>query len=715
MKKLLLLTLLAGLLGSCAHQSVQDKKINKLLSQLTLEEKISMIHGNTYFTTPPVERLGIPGFTLSDGPAGIREENNASDWGSAKWTNDSSAYFPCLTALASTWNPALATEFGKAYGEEAVIRNKFITLAPGINIHRTPLNGRNWEYLSEDPFLVTQFVPNIIKAVQKEGMASCVKHYALNNQEKDRNSINVEASERALREIYLPGFESAVKEGGALAVMGAYNKFRGQFCCQNSYLLKDILKDEWGFKGVVISDWDAAHSTMGAAENGLDIEMGTNKPFDEYYMAGPLLDSIRAGKIDSSVVNDKVRRILYVMSQLNMFNRPAYDTTGMEAKLATPERRHVSLAIAEEAIVLLKNDKNLLPLKLSSVKKIAVIGDNAVRKQSHGGGSTIIKARYEITPLEGIKNFVGDRAEVTWEPGYKYTHTGYNRYNPASDTLDSELLARAKKAAADADVVLFVGGLNHDWGLDCEGGDKTSLHLPYKQDEVIQEIMKVNPNTVVVLITGGPVTPGEWLLNAPALLETGYIGSETGTALANVLFGKTNPSGKLSDTWPKHLEDTPAFALGEYPGSDGTVHYNEGIFVGYRYYDSYNVEPLFPFGYGLSYTHFEYSDLALDKTGDHRYNVMFTIKNTGGRAGKETAEVYVSDKKSSLPRPVKELKGFSKIEIMPDSSVRVSVPLDEKSFSYYDPAKGWTLEPGEFEILVGASSRDIRLKGTVTE
>ncbi|HYW96309.1 MAG TPA: glycoside hydrolase family 3 N-terminal domain-containing protein, partial [Bacteroidales bacterium] len=515
MKRLLILPVMAALLVSCAKKDKQEEQTDKLLSQLTLKEKISMIHGNTYFTTPPVERLGIPGFTLSDGPAGIREENNPSDWGSAKWKNDSTAYFPSLTALASTWNPVLATEFGKAYGEEAVIRNKFITLAPGINIHRTPLNGRNWEYLSEDPYLVTQFAPNIIKAVQKEGMASCVKHYILNNQEKDRNSINVEAGERALREIYYPGFEAAVKEGGALAVMGAYNKFRGDFCCENSYLLHDILKDEWGFKGVVISDWDAVHSTTGAAENGCDIEMGTNKPFDQYYMAQPLLDSIKAGKIDSSVVDDKVRRILYVMSELNMFNRPEYDTTGMAAKLATPERRRVSEKIAEEAIVLLKNQSNTLPLDLTHTKKIAVIGDNATRKHAHGGGSTIIKAKYEITPLEGIKNLVGDKAEIVYAPGYKYVKGKNNRYDPSLDQVDQKWLDEAKKAASGADVVLFIGGLNHDFGLDSEGGDKAGLGLPYKQDEVISEIMNVNPNTVVVLITGGPVVPGDWLSSAP--------------------------------------------------------------------------------------------------------------------------------------------------------------------------------------------------------
>ncbi len=436
--------MLAGLLMSCSRENSRDKKIDSLLSQLTLSEKISMIHGNTFFTTPPVERLGIPGLNMSDGPAGIREENNPSDWGSAKWKNDSTAYFPSLTALASTWNPGLATDFGKAYGEEAVIRNKFITLAPGINIHRTPLNGRNWEYLSEDPFLVTRFVPNIIKAVQNEGMASCVKHYILNNQEKDRGSINVEAGERALREIYLPGFEAAIKEGGALAVMGAYNQFRGHYCCENSYLLQDILKGEWGFKGIVISDWNAAHDTKEAAENGLDIEMGTSKPFDQYYMAQPLLDSILAGKIDSLVVDDKVRRILYVMSELNMFDRPAYDTTGMAARLATPERRNVSLRIGEEAVVLLKNSTDILPLDLSKIKKIAVIGDNATRKHAHGGGSTIIKAKYEITPLEGIRNEVGNRAEVVYAPGYKYVSNSHGRYDPSADEIDRFAARRSK-------------------------------------------------------------------------------------------------------------------------------------------------------------------------------------------------------------------------------------------------------------------------------
>ena len=701
------------MLASCSTKNEKDKHIDDLLSKLTMKEKISMIHGNTYFTTPPVERLGIPGLTMSDGPVGIREENNPSDWGSAQWKNDSTAYFPSLTALASTWNPELATKFGKAYGEEAVIRNKFITLAPGINIHRTPLNGRNWEYLSEDPFLVTQFVPKLIQAVQSEGVASCAKHYLLNNQEHQRSRIDVEVDERALREIYLPGFKAAVQEGGALAVMGAYNKFRGDYCCENDYLLNQILKKEWGFKGVVISDWGGAHDTKKAAENGLDIEMGTNKPFDQYYMAQPLLDSINAGKIDSSVVDDKVRRILHVMTELNMFNRPPYDTTGMESKLATPGRRQVSQDIAEEAIVLLKNEQHTLPIDLKKVRKIAVIGDNATRKHAHGGGSTIIKAKYEITPLEGIRTLVGDQAEITYSAGYRYVQGRRNRYYPSVDTLDASLLKEAKKRASEADLVLFIGGLNHDNGLDCEGGDKANLNLPYKQDTVISEIMKVNPNTVVVLIAGSPVVPGNWLEESPALLQTSYIGSETGTALANVLFGKVNPSGKLADTWPKRLEDTPASALGEYPGKDGVEHYNEGIFVGYRYYDSYNVEPLFPFGYGLSYTSFEYAGLGIEKTGDHRYNVRFTLKNTGETEGKEIAELYIQDMESTLPRPVKELKGFTKVNLKPGESTEVTIPLDESSFSYFDPEKGWTLEPGDFEILVGPSSRQLPLHSTI--
>lgn len=699
---------------ACSTRKQGNEKIESLLKQMTLEEKIALIHGDTYFTTPAIPRLGIPVMNLSDGPCGIREENNPSDWGSANWPNDSTAYFPSLSALASTWNAELATLMGKAYGEEAKIRNKQIALMPGINIHRSPLNGRNWEYMSEDPYLVSTFAPLIIKSVQSSGVACCVKHYALNNQETNRNWVNVEVDERALREIYLPGFEAAVVEGGALSVMGAYNKFRGQYASHNQYLLNDILKGEWGFKGFVVSDWDAAHNTMEAAHYGLDLEMGTNVPtFDDYYMARPLLDSVKAGKVSEEVINEKVRRILYVMNELNMLDGPvAYDTTGMQAKLAAPHRREASLKVAEEAVVLLKNEKNILPLNVGNLKSIAVIGDNATLKHSHGGGSTIIKARYEVTPLEGILGMIGPACKVNYAKGYnRIVKDGWKYHDTTDAVMDKILLDEAVQLAKKSDIVIFVGGYNHDHGLDCESADKNSIRLPYKQDELIAALLKANPNTIVALNAGGPVDISAWDSLAPTLLTFSYLGSEAGIALANVLLGKVNPSGKLATTWPKHLQHSPDQAIGEFPGKDGVVRYLEGLLVGYRYYDTKNVEPRFPFGFGLSYTDFEISNLSapLEIKANEPVTVTMTVKNTGKAEGKEVIQLYVRDVLASFERPLKELKGFAKVSLTAGESKTITITLTGRAFSFYNPEKkDWVTESGEFELLAGTSSRNIR-------
>lgn len=713
--RVLTVIVIAAFTFACTPGKKDNEKIENLLKKMTLEEKIALIHGNTYFTTPGIARLGIPTLNLSDGPCGIREENNPSDWGSANWPNDSSAYFPSLSALASTWNTELATLLGKVYGEEAKIRNKQIALMPGINIHRSPLNGRNWEYMSEDPYLVSTFAPLIIKSVQSSGVACCVKHFALNNQETNRGIVNVEVDERALREIYLPGFEAAIVQGGALTVMGAYNKFRGQHASHNQYLLNDILKEEWGFKGAVVSDWDAVHNTMEAANNGLDLEMGTNVPsFDDYYMARPLLDSVKAGKVSEEVINDKVRRILYVMNELKMLEGPAaYDTTGMQAKLAAPHRREAALKIAEEAVVLLKNDKNLLPLNVSNIKSIAVIGDNATLKHSHGGGSTIIKARYELTPLEGIKGMVGPDCQISYAKGYnRVVKEGWKYLDTTDATMNKLLLNEAVQLAKKSDIVIFVGGYNHDNGLDCEGADKKNINLPYQQDELITALIKANPNTIIALNAGGPVDISAWDNLASTLITFSYLGSETGTAIANILSGKVNPSGKLATTWPKHLQQSPDQVIGEFPGKDGVVRYLEGLLVGYRYYDTKNVEPRFPFGYGMSYTNFEISKLSAPSeinTGEP-VSVQLTIKNTGKTKGKEVVQLYVRDVLASLERPQKELKGFAKVELAAGESKTITITLNQRAFSFYDPDKrAWVSEPGEFELLAGSSSRDIRL------
>ncbi len=709
MKNLFVLILLAGLISSfltsCKTEESMDHKVEKLVSQLTLEEKVSLIHGNTFFTTPAIPRLGIPALHLSDGPCGVREENSPYKWNSANWKNDSTAYFPALTSLASTWNTELATEFGNAYAEEAIARGKDIMLAPGLNIHRTPLNGRNWEYLSEDPYLTSRIAVNYIKAAQAKGIAVCAKHFALNNQELERETINVEASERALREIYLPAFETAVKEGEVLSVMGAYNKFRGLYACQNPYLLQIILKGEWGFRGLVMSDWGATHNTFEAAYNGLDLEMmpkvGTK---DFYYMGQPLLDSVKAGKIDAKVIDDKVKRILYVMVKLNLIGKPEPDTTGMASRLGTPERAATTLKIAEESVILLKNEQ-VLPLNLRNIKTLAVIGDNATRKHAHGGGSTIIKAKYEINPLEGLQNKLGNSVKINFTQGY----------NISKDlkTVDQALIREAVKTASASDAVIIFGGLNHQPGLDCEGSDKPDMKLPYGQDELIKAVMKANPNTVVVMIAGSPVDMGAWIQDVKGLIFTSYLGMETGTALANIITGAVNPSGKLPYTLPVKLEDSPSYVMGEYPGMNGTVHYTDDIYVGYRYYDTKNVKPLFPFGFGLSYTSFSYGNIKVETSGKAESlvcTVSFNIKNTGNTEGKEIGEVYVRDIESALPRPLKELKGFSKVNLNPGETKNVKINLDQRAFQYYDPdKKEWVLEPGKFEILVGPASDHILL------
>lgn len=705
--RLFFLCIFLCLLGvSCKDADSIEQKVEKLIASLTLEEKISLLHGNTYFTTAAIPRLGIPALHLSDGPCGVREENSPDSWNSANWPNDSTAYFPALSSLAATWNTELATDFGKAYGEEAFIRGKDIMLAPGMNIHRTPLNGRNWEYLSEDPFLTSRMAVNFIKAAQSEEIAVCAKHFALNNQELDRGTINVEVSERALREIYLPSFEASVKEAEVLSVMGSYNKFRGKYACQNPYLLNKILKDEWRFRGLVMSDWGATHNTMEAAMNGLDIEMlpvaGTK---NAYFMGQPLLDSVKSGKIDEKIIDEKIRRILYVMVKLNMIGKSEPDTTGMAALLGIPARAKTALRIAEESVILLKNEHSL-PFNITKIKTLAVIGDNATRRHARGGGSTIIKAKYEITPLEGLRQKLGKSVKINFSQGYAVSKN--------LKAKDQELINEAIKNAASADAVIIFGGLNHEPGLDCEGADRPDMTLSYGQDELIKAVIRANPNTVVVMIAGNPVDMSKWIKDCKGLLYTSYLGMETGTALANILFGDVNPSGKLPYSLPVKLGDSPAHALGEYPGANGNVRYNDDIYVGYRYYDTKNIKPLFPFGFGLSYTTFSYQNLKVETSREGELfncKVTFNITNTGNAAGKEIAQVYVSDPESTLPRPLKELKGFSKVSLKAGESKKVELILNSRAFQFYDPEKKqWVLEPGKFEILVGSASDNILIK-----
>jgi len=665
-----------------------EKRVDDLLSRLTLEEKIALVHGDSKFTVAGVPRLGIPKRHLSDGPHGVREEVSRDTWQVRGLTDDFVTAMPAGIALAATWNPELAEAEGAVIGDEALARGKDIMLGPGVNIMRTPLCGRNFEYFGEDPFLTSRLAVAYIRGEQSRGVASCVKHFAANNQEWERLTINVEMDERALREIYLPAFQAAVQEAGVWTVMGAYNKFRGQFCSHNDYLLNRILKGEWRFQGLVMSDWDATHDTREAALNGLDLEMGTNKLYDEYYLARPFHEEAQRGNIAMSVLDDKVRRNLRVM----------IGTGQLEGRRAgsinTPEHQATAQRVAEEAMVLLKNDGGALPLDPAGIKSLAVIGENATRRDANGGGSSRVKAFHEITPLEGILRRVGDVTNVTYSVGY------------GSEAGD-DAIERAVLAAKAADAVIFVGGLNHDRNFEAEETDRLDMRLPYDQDELIQRIVEANPRTVVILIGGSPVEMGPWLERVPSVLLGWYGGMEAGNALARILFGDVNPSGKLPCTFPKRLADSPAHALNAYPGTNGTVRYEEGLLVGYRWFDTKNIEPLFPFGHGLSYTRFEYSNLRLSQS-----LAEFDVVNTGEHEGGEVAQLYVHDAHPRLGRPNKELKGFRKIFLKPGEKQRVSISLDESSFAFYDPARrAWVAEPGEFAILVGSSSRDIRLQG----
>lgn len=685
-----------------------EKKITVLLSKLTLNEKIGMIHGNTAFSTAGVPRLNIPPLIMSDGPHGVNYERPL-DWSTPRPPSlDSGTYLPVGICLSSTWNPKLGYSFGSVLGSEAAFRKKDIILGPGINIIRTPLNGRNFEYQSEDPFLISKMVVAYIKGVQDQGVSACVKHFAANNQEVRRNSINVEMSERALREIYLPGFKAAVTEGKVKSVMGAYNKLRGQFATHNKYLINDILKGEWGFKGVLMSDWAAAHDTKEALENGLDIEMGTELnnlskiDYNTFYMADPAIAMIKSGEVKESLIDEKVRRILRLMYETNMIG----DGKKKPGEYNTKQHQQVALKVAEEGIVLLKNQSGLLPFDQRKIKSIAVIGNNAIRLQGFGGGSSQVKAFYEISPLQGIKNLVGKSLNVEYAKGYN---------DDRNAKADPKLIAEAVALASKSDVVVFVGGWTHgydynkwdDNAFDAENVDKPDMNMPFGQDDLILALQKANPTLVVVLIGGGPLDMTAWEPATKAILQAWYPGMEGGNALANILFGKVNPSGKLPITFPKKLEDSPPHKLDAYPGTGDKLTFKEDIFVGYRYFDIYNVTPQFPFGHGLSYTSFSYSGFNVSTT-NRSATVSFTITNTGKVAGAEVAQVYVKQNLSTLKRPEKELKGFAKVFLKPGETKKIIVALGKDAFQYFNDLKNsWVLEPGKFMIMAGSSSRDI--------
>lgn len=683
-----------------------EERVEDALARMTLEEKVALCHAQSKFSSAGVPRLGIPEMWMSDGPHGIRAEKLWDEWDDAGWTSDSCTAFPALTCLAATWNPALADTYGQAVGEEARYRNKAVLLGPGVNIYRTPLNGRNFEYMGEDPFLASAMVVPYIQGVQRNGVAACVKHFAVNDQETDRFNVEVKIDDRTLHEIHLPAFKAAVHEGGVWAVMGSYSIYKGQHCCHNQYLLRDLLKRDWGFDGVMISDWGGTHDTREAALNGLDMEMGSwtngltlswSNAYNEYFLADPFLELLRSKEIDEEIVNDKARRILRLMFRTTMNPDRPYGS------FATKEHALIGRKIAQEGIVLLKNQDNLLPLDPKQPRRILVVGENAKKMMTLGGGSSELKVKYEISPLQGIESYFAPASQVTYAEGYSSVPT-QNRH---------ALLLEAVDAARKADVVIFVGGLNKNENQDCEGADRRSLNLPYGQDELIGELARVNGNLVAVIISGNAVAM-PWVNEVPAIVEAWYGGTEAGNAIASVLAGEVNPSGKLPFTFPVRLEDNPAIALDAYPGDGKQVEYKEGIFVGYRWNDRERIKPLFCFGHGLSYTTFEYGKVTAEgrQMGpDGTITVSVPVKNTGSRAGAETVQLYVSDLKSSLPRPVKELKGFRKITLQPGQEQTVSFTIDRKALSFYDDTKqDWVAEPGAFEALVGASACDIRGK-----
>lgn len=699
------------------NQSI-EKRIESALSLMTLEEKVAMCHAQSKFSSPGVPRLGIPEIWMTDGPHGIREEVFWDEWDGAKWTNDSCTAFPALTCLAASFNPEISALYGKSIGEEARYRNKGVLLGPGVNIYRTPLNGRNFEYMGEDPYLSSRMVVPYIQAVQKNGVAACVKHFALNNQEKERMSINVEVSDRALYEIYLPAFKAAVQEAKAWSIMGSYNQFRGQHCCHNDLLLNKILKNDWQFDGAVISDWGGVHNTEQSVYNGLDLEMGTwtnglttkgTSPYSAYYLARPYLEGIKSGKFSTKELDQKVTRLLRMIFRTTMAaNRPF-------GKFVSPEHSEAARKIAEQGIVLLKNDKQTLPIPVGKYKRIAVIGDNAIRSLVIGGGSSSLKVAYEISPLEGLTNKYGVEA-IAFSRGYS---ADLDDRKPESKTVADSLLAAAVATARNADVVIFVGGLNKNWFQDSEGDDRQSMALPYNQDKVINALMGTNKNLTVILCSGNAVEM-PWLSQVPALVQAWYLGSEAGNAIANIISGEVNPSGKLPFSFPKKLEDNAAHSFGQmsYPGDGKNQEYKEDILVGYRWFDTKKIVPQFPFGYGLSYSTFEYGKITADKKEYAKTDIVkvaFTVKNTGKTDGAEIAQVYMSQPKASVVRPVKELKAFKKVYLKAGETQTVELELNVKDFAFYnDKTQTWDVESGEFVLCNAASSANIKSKVSVS-
>ena len=722
-------------IGDTGSDEVSEAKLDSLINLMTLDEKLDLIHASSSFTSGGIPRLNIPELVFSDGPHGVRHEHGRG-WYALEDADDEATYLPVGICLASTWNTDLGYDYGEVLGNEAKERGKNVLLGPGINIIRSPLNGRNFEYLSEDPFLTGAMGVGYVKGLQAQGVAACPKHYTANNQETDRHNIDALISKRALHEIYLPAFKDVVQDGGAWSIMGAYNKVNGQYTTHHEYLNNTVLKGDWEFDGVVVSDWASVKDTREALLYGTDIEMGTellrdfnNPVYAEFYMANPAKEIIENGEVDERFVDDKVRRVLRLM------HRTTALTDHGPGKRNVTEHQQKALEVAREGIVLLKNN-GLLPMDKTEIKTLAVIGHNANRRFAGRGGSSQVNALYEITPLEGIRNLVGDDVEVVFAEGYEpyydeslfrgeggdaASQSRENREDvELARTANEDLMKEAVDLAEEADAVIFVGGWIHGhegmpWGqgtYDAEARDKLNLKLIFGQEDLIRQINTVNDRTAVVLMGGSNVEMENWLPATPAYLHAWYPGMEGGTAIAEILFGEVNPSGKLPMTFANSHEDYPSHSIGEFPG-DGTVDYAEDIYVGYRYFDTQNKDVIFPFGFGLTYTSFEFSDLQVTKQED-KVIVQTTVTNTGDREGAEVVQVYVHHKEPSVGRPIRELKGFEKVELEPGAAATVNIELDESAFKYYHPEElRWVLESGGYEVQVGNSSRDIKLSEEV--
>ncbi|MDE6267981.1 MAG: glycoside hydrolase family 3 C-terminal domain-containing protein [Muribaculaceae bacterium] len=733
MKRFISAAFIAASLGAAASTPLYldvnapiEDRVEDALSRMTTAEKVALCHAEGKFASNGVPRLGIPELWMTDGPHGVRAEINWDNWGWAGWLNDSCTVFPALTALAATWNPELSALYGHNIGEEARYRDKDVLLGPGVNIYRTPLNGRNFEYMGEDPYLAGEMVVPYITELQKNGVAACVKHYALNNQERWRGHIDVHVSDRALHEIYLPAFKRAVIDGGTWSIMGAYNKYDGQHACHNEKLLLDILKGDWGFDGVVITDWGGAHDTREAALNGLDIEMGsyTNGlttesafSYDDYYLARPFLEMIQSGEVDEKYLDDKARRILRLIMRTSM------NTSKPFGAMASPEHFAAVKTIGDEAIVLLKNaplgkkKPALLPLSPEGSGKILVVGDNATRMLNLGGGSSELKAKKMVSPLEGLRRVYGDR--ILYTQGYAAGRPMYGQAEDIASEVTDSLRRVAVEMARDAETVILVGGLNKNSYQDCEGLDRLDYALPFGQPELIEALLAVNPRLVVVLLSGNAVEM-PWISRVPAVLQAWYLGTMGGESIADVISGEVNPSGKLPFSFPVRLADNAAHAMGtiSYPGDSIRQDYLEDIFVGYRWHDTKEIPALFPFGHGLSYTTFDYGKPTLSASSmpyDGSITVTVPVTNTGAREGKEIVQLYIGDPVSSLPRPLKELKHFSKISLAPGETRDVTFTITADDLRFYDPdRKEWIAEPGKFDVYVAASSADVRRKASFT-